>query len=183
MSLYTGRGDDGKTDLFGGGRVDKHHLRVAAYGSADEMNAALGLAAVACEGVDSRVREILALLQDRTFVLGADLATPHGGPHENKVPRILQSDVEQLESLVDEIDGANAPLKTFVLPGGCDLAARLHMARAITRRAERAIVEAAQAEDLGTAVIHWINRAGDLLFAMARASNRVRKIEDVPWTS
>lgn len=183
MSLYTGRGDDGQTDLFGGGRVDKHNLRVAAYGSADEMNAALGLAVVACEGKDTRLREILALLQDQAFVLGADLATPPGGPHEDKVPRVGKSDVEQLESLIDEIDGENEPLKTFILPGGCELAARLHMARAITRRAERAIVAASQADEISDDVVHWINRAGDLLFAMARAANRIRGIEDVPWTS
>ena len=182
MRLYTGRGDDGSTDLFGGGRVPKHHQRVAAYGSADEMNAALGMAAAACEEMDARLAEILDLLQDRAFVLGSDLATPPGGSHEDKVPRIAASDVNVMESLIDEIDGANAPLKTFVLPGGCELAARLHVARAAARRCERAVTALCESETCGEAIMIWINRASDLLFAMARAANRCRGIEDRPWT-
>ncbi|MDG2423381.1 MAG: cob(I)yrinic acid a,c-diamide adenosyltransferase [Phycisphaerales bacterium] len=181
MSLYTGRGDDGCTDLFGGGRVPKHHVRVAAYGFADEMNAALGLAACACENVDARLAEIISLLQDKAFVLGADLATPPGGPHEDKVPRINSSDVKVLEELIDEIDGQNAALKTFVLPGGCELAARLHIARGSSRRCERAVSTLNHAESCGQDIMIWINRASDLLFAMARAANRHRGIEDTPW--
>lgn len=183
MSLYTGRGDDGCTDLFGGGRVPKHHGRVAAYGAADEMNAFLGLARCACEDVDERLSEIINLLQDKVFVLGADLATPPGGPHEDKIPRIQASDVEVLENLIDEIDDQNTPLKTFVLPGGCELAARLHVARGASRRCERAVSMLNHEDDCGRDIMVWINRASDLLFAMARAANRLRGIEDIPWTA
>ncbi|MEE2907872.1 MAG: cob(I)yrinic acid a,c-diamide adenosyltransferase [Planctomycetota bacterium] len=183
MNLYTGRGDDGNTDLFGGGRVPKHHVRVAAYGAADEMNAALGVAASACEEMDGRLAEIIDLLQDKVFVLGADLATPPGGPHEDKVPRIKASDAKAIESLIDEIDGENDPLKTFVLPGGCELAARLHVARASSRRCERAVTALQESESCGDAIMIWINRTSDLLFAMARSANRCRGIQDRPWTA
>ncbi len=181
MRLYTGRGDDGKTDLFGGGRVPKHHHRVAAYGAADEMNAALGLAVAACETVDSRIAEILEVLQDHAFVLGADLATPPGGEHEDKIPRIKFEDVKSLELLIDEVDDANEALKTFVLPGGCELAARLHLARGIARRCEREVTALRETDSCGDAIMIWINRISDLLFAMARAANRLRDIDDRPW--
>ena len=181
MRLYTGRGDDGNTDLFGGGRVPKHHLRVDAYGAADEMNAAMGLAASACNDTDRRIYEILLRLQDRTFVLGADLATPPGGPHEDKTLRLSEDDVKELEGFIDEIDGANESLKTFVLPGGCELSSRLHMARCISRRCERCITELIQEMDNDLTPVRWINRASDLLFAMARAANRIHGMPDVPW--
>lgn len=181
MRLYTGRGDDGETDLFGGGRVPKHHHRVTAYGSADEMNAALGLAAASCEECDERLAAILDILQDHAFVLGADLATPPGGEHEDKVPRIKADDVDAIESLIDEVDGSNQPLKTFILPGGCELAARLHLARGIARRCEREVTALRENDTCGDAIIIWINRISDLLFAMARAANRVRGIADRPW--
>ena len=181
MRLYTGRGDDGKTDLFGGGRVPKHHHRVAAYGAADEMNAALGLAAAACESQDIRISEILSILQDHAFVLGADLATPPGGAHEDKVPRIKPDDVLALEELIDEVDGLNKPLQSFILPGGCELAARLHIARGTARRCEREVTALRETDNCGDSIMIWINRVSDLLFAMARSANRVRNISDVPW--
>ncbi|MBG84713.1 MAG: ATP:cob(I)alamin adenosyltransferase [Phycisphaerae bacterium] len=181
MRLYTGRGDDGKTDLFGGGRVPKHHHRVAAYGAADEMNAALGLAAAACEECDCRIAEILNILQDHAFVLGADLATPPGGEHEDKIPRIKPDDVKSLELLIDEVDDENEPLKTFILPGGCELAARLHIARGTARRCEREVTALRENDSCGESIMIWINRVSDLLFAMARATNRVRGIADLPW--
>ena len=181
MRLYTGRGDDGNTDLFGGGRVPKHHLRVDAYGAADEMNAAMGLAASACGEADGRLHEILLRLQDRTFVLGADLATPPGGPHEDRALRLRGEDVEELEGFIDEIDDQNESLKTFVLPGGCELSSRLHMARCISRRCERCITELTTEADCDLTPVRWINRASDLLFAMARAANRMHGVPDVPW--
>tara|TARA_Y100000589_G_scaffold138749_1_gene132713 strand:- start:955 stop:1512 length:558 start_codon:yes stop_codon:yes gene_type:complete len=182
VRLYTGRGDDGNTDLFGGDRVPKHHLRVDAYGAADEMNASLGLAVTACGPTDERLHEILLRLQDRTFVLGADLATIPGGPHEDKVARIQMSDVKELEGFIDEIDGDNEALKTFILPGGCELASRLHLARAISRRCERQVTRMLESEGGDMAKLLWMNRISDLLFAMARAANRLQGLPDVPWT-
>ena len=155
----------------------------SAYGEVDEMNAALGVAAVACEPGDARLLELIRELQTACFRLGSDLATPPDGPHSDRVPRLTSADVSTIESRIDEIDGANADLKTFILPAGCDLATRLHMARAVARRAERAIVSACETQDISRIVVQWINRAGDLLFAMARAANRLHGIEDIPWES
>jgi cob(I)alamin adenosyltransferase len=181
MRLYTKTGDDGSTGLFGGGRVPKDHPRVVAYGEADGLNAVLGLAATACNGGELGL--VLEELQHQAFRLGADLATPPGSPHEDKVRRISGEDVSVLERQIDAIDGANDELKCFVLPGGCELAARLHMARDAARRCERAMVTLLAAEPAGVspAALQWINRCSDLLFAMARAANRLAGAPDVPW--
>ena len=180
--LYTKTGDDGTTGLFGGPRVSKDDARVQAYGAADETNATLGMAVAACADVDARLAEVLLDLQSRLFDLGADLATPPGTAHESKVHRLTSEDVQQAESWIDEIDGDNAELKQFILPGGCDLAARLHLARNAARRCERAMVTLHQSEAVNEHAMHWINRLSDLLFAMARAANRLHGIDDIPWT-
>lgn len=181
--LYTKTGDDGTTGLFGGPRVSKDDARVQAYGAADETNSTLGMAAAACEATDTRLAEILMDLQSRLFDLGADLATPPGTAHESKVHRLTIEDVTQSESWIDEIDGDNAELKQFILPGGCDLASRLHLARNAARRCERAMVTLNRSEAVNEHAMHWINRLSDLLFAMARAANRLHGVDDIPWTS
>jgi cob(I)alamin adenosyltransferase len=137
MKLYTRTGDDGTTGLFGGERVGKDHPRVAAYGSVDELNAWLGLVSSACDPsrpVHARFIAILATLQARLFELGADLATPADTRHESKIARIAPEHVTEAERFIDEIDAGNAPLRHFVLPGGSELASRLHVARTICRR-------------------------------------------------
>jgi cob(I)alamin adenosyltransferase len=182
MKLYTRSGDDGSTGLFGGRRVGKDHPRVEAYGCVDELNAAIGLAASACDGGPAtRWRDALSRLQARLFDLGADLATPPGSPHEDRVRRIDGGDVEEMEKLIDELEEGNEPLRTFVLPGGSELAARLHFARTVCRRAERAMVALGRTEKLTPASIAFVNRVGDMLFAMARRANRAAGIPDVPW--
>ncbi len=182
MKLYTKTGDDGSTGLFGGGRVRKDHARIEAYGTVDEANAAIGLAAVACgPGPCAAIGEVLHTIQGRLFDLGADLATPHGAPHEEKVRRVAQGDVAELERWIDQFDGDNVPLRTFVLPGGTEAAARLHFARTVVRRAERATLRLSAEEPVGEFVVPVLNRLGDLLFAMARAANRLSGVEDVPW--
>tara|TARA_B100000405_G_scaffold174670_1_gene122162 strand:- start:12 stop:572 length:561 start_codon:yes stop_codon:yes gene_type:complete len=181
--LYTRTGDDGTTGLFGGPRVSKDDLRVQAYGAADETNATLGLAVAACGSADDELRDVLVHLQSRLFDLGADLATPSDSQHSDKITRMSCEDVEQAESWIDAIDGPNEELKQFVLPGGCELAARLHLARNAARRCERAMVSLSHVEPVNEQAMHWINRLSDLLFAMARAANRLNGIEDVPWTS
>ena len=142
MKLYTRTGDDGTTGLFGGGRVSKDHPRIEAYGTVDELNAGLGLAAAACgeDPTGRRFREILASLQSRLFDIGADLATPEGSPLRSRLPGVGERHVAELERWIDEVDGAVPPIRTFVLPGGTELAARLHLARTVCRRAERLIV-------------------------------------------
>ena len=181
--LYTRTGDDGTTGLFGGPRVSKDDGRVQAYGSADETNATLGLAAAACGQEDARLLELLTDLQSRLFDLGADLATPADSEHADKIRRLASDEVERMEAWIDEIDGDNTELKQFILPGGCELAARLHVARNAARRCERAMVTLNRIEPVNEHAMHWINRLSDLLFAMARAANRLHGVADVPWTS
>jgi cob(I)alamin adenosyltransferase len=184
MKLYTRTGDDGTTGLFSGQRVSKDHPRIDAYGTVDELNACLGLAAAACDpatSLGSRYRVIFAQLQSRLFDLGADLATPEGGRNEAKIQRIDNSHVKEAEAWIDEIDGQNAPLRAFVLPGGTELAARLHIARTVCRRAERLMVALSRSEPVNPLSIHYVNRASDLFFAMARLANRDAGVADVPW--
>lgn len=184
MKLYTKTGDDGTTGLFGGDRVDKDHPRVESYGAVDELNACLGVAAAACAGDDDvsrRLLEILRAMQSRLFDIGADLATPPGTPHESKVMRVAVRHVEEVEGWIDEVEAGNAPLTQFILPGGGELSARLHLARAVCRRAERRIVNLRRSQEVGEAVVHYVNRVGDLLFAMARRANAAAGVEDVPW--
>lgn len=194
MKLYTRTGDDGTTGLFGGGRVSKDHPRVEAYGTVDELNAALGLAA-ACVADLHRSRtsttdmvilaslllSIFSELQSRLFDIGADLATPEGSKQEAKILRISEEHVAEAERWIDEIDGGNAPMKSFVLPGGSELAARLHLARTVCRRAERLMIHLSHSEPVSAGAIVYINRVSDLLFAMARRVNKELGAPDVPW--
>ena len=192
MKLYTRTGDDGSTGLFGGDRVGKDHPRVRAYGAVDELNASLGLAAAACPptgggttGSDtvlgSRFPAILAELQSRLFDVGADLATPAGSKHADKIARLDDTHVAGLEAVIDEVESGNAPMTSFVLPGGTELAARLHLARTLCRRAEREIVTLTATDEVTPAAIVYLNRVSDLLFAMARRANREAGCPDVPW--
>lgn len=184
MKLYTRTGDDGMTSLFGGTRVSKDHLRIRAYGSVDELNAVLGVALCACDAgnaVEQRLHQILTLLQSRLFDIGADLATPEGNKHQAKIHRVDEADVAQAEGWIDEVDGGNPPIQTFVMPGGTELAARLHMARTVSRRAERDVVALAATEPVGEPLLRYINRLSDLFFAMARRANHARGLPDVPW--
>ncbi|MDZ4831719.1 MAG: cob(I)yrinic acid a,c-diamide adenosyltransferase [Phycisphaerae bacterium] len=184
MKLYTRTGDDGTTGLFGGGRVGKDHPRIEAYGTVDELNACIGVVVSACRASDPyerRLIEIFAQIQSRLFDIGADLATPEGSKNEAKIVRIDEPYVSESESWIDEIDAKNAPIRTFVMPGGTELAARLHVARTVCRRAERCMIHLSHGEPVSSGAITWINRLSDLLFAMARQANQVAGIADVPW--
>ncbi|MBL9147910.1 MAG: cob(I)yrinic acid a,c-diamide adenosyltransferase [Phycisphaerae bacterium] len=184
MKLYTRTGDDGTTGLFGGGRVSKDHPRIEAYGTVDELNACIGLAAAACNGAhpaEARIREMIGQIQSRLFDIGADLATPEGSKNEAKIVRVDDALVSTIERWIDEIDGQNEPIRTFIMPGGSELASRLHVARTVCRRAERCMITLAHAEPVGAHTITWVNRLSDLLFAMARLANRSQGVADVPW--
>jgi cob(I)alamin adenosyltransferase len=184
MKLYTRSGDDGTTGLFGGGRVGKDHPRVEAYGTVDEVNAFLGFAAAACDAsrpTEARFLEILAEAQSWLFDIGADLATPEGNAQESRVLRIGDSEVAVVERWIDEVDGRNEPMRSFVMPGGSELAARLHLARTICRRAERLMVALSHTEPVSEGAIRYMNRLSDLLFAMSRLANRDRQVDDIPW--
>jgi cob(I)alamin adenosyltransferase len=176
MKLYTKSGDRGETGLYGGQRVGKDDPRIAAYGQVDELNAAVGLAVSAC--CDDVWVGQFRQLQDRLFVLGAELADPD---RRMKTPTISQADITSLEESIDAATAETPALKHFILPGGCELAARLHLARAICRRAERAVVYLAGREQVGEAVIPFLNRLSDLLFAWARLANHRSGTTEVPW--
>lgn len=184
MQLYTRTGDDGTTGLFGSGRVDKHHPRIEACGAVDEANSCLALAASACDQANTlhiAFTAILEELQHRLFDVGADLATPHGEKTSTKITRIQPAMIQKLEQSIDDIDIENKPMREFVLPGGTELASRLHLARSVCRRAERRIVAMMQSETVTPEVILFMNRLSDLLFAMARRINRDAGIPDTPW--
>jgi cob(I)alamin adenosyltransferase len=184
MTLYTRSGDDGTTGLFGAGRVAKDDDRVAAYGEVDELNAALGLVAAACDESTptlAAIRSAVLTVQNMLFDLGADFATPHGSAHEQQVHRLSDAAVQQAEKFIDEFDGANEPLKQFILPGGSELASRLHLARTVCRRAERAVVRLRRTQEINETGLVYLNRVSDLLFAMARQANAEAGVPDVPW--
>jgi cob(I)alamin adenosyltransferase len=184
MKLYTKRGDNGLTDLFGGKRVQKDDVRVEAYGSVDELNSAVGLALSGCGHED--LRGPLLAIQSRLFELGADLATPRTSDETDRsasVPRITAQRVTELEQWIDQICATLPPMRQFILPGGSELAARLHVARTICRRAERRCVSLAHHEPIGDFIIIFLNRLSDLLFAMARRANQLEGVSDVPWSA
>ena len=177
MKLYTKQGDDGSTGLIGGHRVVKCDSRVTAYGEVDETNAAIGLAVAACD--HEAMTADLRCIQSELFTLGAQLASPDGTQPELAIG---DAHVAQLERWIDRSCGEAAPLKNFVLPGGCELAARLHFARTVCRRAERAAVDLAQRQSVGPGVLVYLNRLSDLLFALAREANARAGAAEIPWT-
>jgi len=177
--IYTRTGDDGTTGLVDGSRRAKHDPRMEAIGAVDEANSALGLASVALAG-SSHALAVMRVQNDM-FDLGADLATPGEDfmPSE-MVLRIVSEQVVWLEASMDALNEKLAPLASFVLPGGSEAAARLHVARAATRRAERAITALAAAEAVNPAALAYVNRLSDWLFVLARAVNAAMG-GDVLW--
>ncbi len=177
LRIYTKTGDDGETHLFGGDRVSKDHRRVEAYGTVDELNAAIGVArAAATLSVDDALAEI----QSTLFEVGADLATP---PSVKKRPsQLSDADIEAIEGLIDRCETKLEPLKRFILPAGTPAAAALHLARTICRRAERRLVSLRASEPATSEVaLRYLNRVGDLLFVLARLANSEAGVGDVPW--
>lgn len=180
--IYTRTGDDGTTGLVDGSRLPKHHARMEAIGAIDEANSAIGLAAIALSG--DRVAEVLHRVQNDLFDLGADLATPLAdgddfAPSE-MVLRMVESQTAWLESAIDDATGKLEPLTSFILPGGSEAAARLHVARASARRAERSVVAMASQVPVNPAASAYINRLSDLLFVLARLANDGGRA-DVLW--
>lgn len=167
--IYTRTGDDGSTGLVDGSRVAKDAARIAAIGEVDELNSAIGLAVVACDRGEAT---LLQKIQNDLFDLGADLATPgEDFAPSDMVLRIVPAQVERLERVIDRINETLAPLTSFILPGGTEAAARIHLARAIARRAERAVITASRDMPINPAALTYLNRLSDLLFVLARALN------------
>lgn len=174
--IYTRGGDRGEASLVGGERRVKSDQRFAAIGAVDETNAAIGLARNFTKG---GADEILARVQNDLFDLGADLATPGGEPNDDAL-RMTDAQTERLEREIDRINEALQPLSSFVLPGGSAASSHIHLARTITRRAEREMVGLDLIEALNTAALCYINRLSDLLFVLARHMNDEGKA-DVLW--
>lgn len=181
MKIYTRTGDRGETGLFGGARVSKASDRVDAYGEIDELNSTLGMSRAA--SLDPEVDALLADIQSQLFDLGAELATAPGKEEKLSTPRVGDIEVERLERAIDSFEEPLAQLKTFVLPGGCDGAARLHLARCVCRRAERRLVALRDTTPIREELIRYVNRLSDLLFTLARHANHREGVEDVPWSS
>lgn len=177
--IYTKTGDDGTTGLFGGGRVPKDSARIEAYGTVDELNSTIGLCRAKCEY--PWLTELFQNIQQKLFVLGADLATPMETRSTYAVPRIEVGDVTAFERAIDEQDAELPALKHFILPGGSELAARLHAARTVCRRAERMLVHLRSLEEIGANDIVFLNRLSDLLFVLARRANQLAGVGDVEW--
>jgi len=179
--LYTRKGDEGDTSLGGGQRVPKDSLRVAAYGTVDELNAFLGVALAA--GLTPRLAELLPPIQNELFHLGSDLCFLEADQAAANLPQIEARHIERLEAHIDEFNHALGPLQNFILPGGSLGAAHLHVARTVCRRAERAVVALARKEPIGSFALRYLNRLSDLLFIMARYENQQRGVADPLWDS
>jgi cob(I)alamin adenosyltransferase len=179
--LYTRTGDEGETSLGGGQRVPKDSPRVAAYGTVDELNAALGVALAA--GLVFRLEDMLRPIQNELFHLGSDLCFLEADKARVALPQIEARHIERLEAHIDELNRAVGPLKNFILPGGALGAAHLHVARTVCRRAERAVVALARKEPIGPFALRYLNRLSDLLFVMARFENQQRGVDDPLWDS
>ncbi len=181
--IYTRGGDSGETSLGSGDRVAKHDIRVAAYGTVDEANAAIGLARLHTH-TDADADSMLARIQNDLFDLGADLCTPEDDARaarkDEGALRVSDAQVARLEREIDALNETLAPLESFVLPGGSPAAAHLHMARTIARRAERLMTELAAREAVSLPALKYINRLSDHLFVLARALNDSGR-SDVLW--
>lgn len=181
--IYTRSGDAGTTALGSGERVAKHALRIAAYGTVDETNASAGVASVHLAGDDSGLDAMLLRIQNDLFDLGADLCVPDRGKKlEHEPLRINDAQVERLEQEIDQMNAELEPLRSFVLPGGTPAAAALHVARTISRRAERLMVELAAMPDeiVSAPALKYINRLSDFFFVASRYANDRGK-SDVLW--
>lgn len=177
MKIYTKTGDDGTTGLFNGKRVYKYDLRVETYGTVDELNSVIGLANAS--NMPEDIAQDLTKLSHLLFILGTDLATPQDPEPKFKVDRITQDDVLYIESLIDKYVENLPELKSFILPGGSEPAARLHLARTVARRAERLAVQLSRHEPVSRELLLFLNRISDYLFTAARYANQLLGIANI----
>lgn len=179
--VYTRTGDDGTTGLGSGARVPKTDLRIAAYGTVDELNSHIG--AVLALPVAETIREPLRRVQNELFHLGADLCVPEADKGQWPTPKVDARHVEALEQLMDALSEQLEPLRNFVLPGGTPAAAVLHIARAVCRRAERDVLALAAREPVSPDAVRYLNRLSDALFVMARYDNKIAGVPEPTWDS
>lgn len=179
--IYTRTGDDGSTGLVGGARTRKNSSRIAVCGDIDELNCLLGICiTLASSPAEASIREKLKTIQNELFDLGSELATPHGSSWQGML-KTEGSHVDRLEQWIDDLNESLPELKSFILPGGTTLNAHLHLARAVCRRAERAVVSLNDAEPVSEHVIHYVNRLSDLLFVMSRTAAQLAGAAEFLW--
>ena len=194
MKIYTKTGDDGTTALLGNGgrRVRKSELRVDCYGNVDELNAFLGWAAVEAVARSaapsgspekSTILESLQAVQADLFVIGSHLAVADGAPPPSSLPTLDDAIIARLEMQIDTAVAQLPALRNFVLPGGCELGARLHIARTVCRRAERRLVQFAADRPVAPTIVTYLNRLSDWLFVHARLANAQASVADIPWSA
>lgn len=187
MKIYTRTGDTGTTGLFGGPRVSKHHIRIDGYGTVDELNSILGVVRVEIARISGQVEgptlavldATLGRLQKELFVLGADLATPEGA--RAATVRVEEQHIRRLEEEIDALDSDLPDLTRFILPGGSGVAAHMHMARVVCRRAERLVVALSEEENINEWAVMYLNRLSDYFFTAARAANVAVGVSDNEW--
>lgn len=186
MKIYTKTGDKGTTALIGGTRVPKHHIRIESYGTIDELNSNIGLVRSQPE-IDAKTKEVLILIQNKLFTLGATLATDpkkailKSGKERLNIPRITEEDVSLLEQEIDRMNTDLPPITHFVLPGGNNIVAFCHIARCICRRAERISTHLAENEEVDPIIIQYLNRLSDYLFVLARKLSYSTQAEEIKW--
>ena len=176
MKIYTKTGDDGKTSLFDNTRVWKSHERIMSYGAVDELNSALGI--VISLDLDPEIKQILVKIQNDLFIVGSDLANPD---MSNTKTRTTQEMIEFLEKTIDQFEPKLQSLNSFILPGGTLLGSILHLSRTIARRAETHVVALSQNEEISKIAAVYLNRMSDLLFVLARLTNKTKNVPDVVW--
>lgn len=179
--IYTRQGDEGLTSLGSGQRVPKDALRVAAYGTVDELNSVIGVALAG--GLVPRLAAVLPEIQNELFHLGSDLSFPEEDKAQFTIPQIEERHVKRLEAFIDELTPIVGPLENFILPGGSLGSAHLHVARTVCRRAERDVTTLGREEAIGTYALQYLNRLSDALFVMARYENHERGVPEPLWDS
>jgi len=180
MKIYTKKGDQGTTSLGSGIRVPKNHIRVEAYGTIDELNSILGIIISSFGGkkYERDLKIVLETIQNDLFNIGSYLASPA----QKKLLQAIHPHVTQYEEEIDRMTKDLSPLTVFILPGGVSSSSFLHLARTVSRRAERGLVELNSTEKIDPSVLVYINRLSDLFFTMARYVNFKNKQKDIPWT-
>ena len=176
MKIYTRTGDKGETSLFGGSRISKNDPRIEAYGTIDELNSAVGL--VRAAAVPKPIDAQLDRVQSDLFDIGAYLAAPG----KDRFPSVGENRIADLERAIDAMESELQPLKTFIVPGGSESAARLHVARTVCRRAERRVIALEDSSSEMQTTIAYLNRLSDFLFVAARRVNQIAGIADTPWS-
>ena len=180
MKIYTRTGDKGTTQLFGGLRVSKHHLRIDAYGTIDELNCFMGL--LRDQVTNEEVREDILKIQRELFIIGSLLAA-QPGKNNLTLPEISESSVKYLENRIDAMDGKLSPLKYFIIPGGHLLVSQAHICRTVCRRAERCITALHESEPgtVSSIILEYLNRLSDYLFILSRYIAQLNGVKEIPW--